>query len=154
MDRAFSIHSDTKKANQRMDKLVINGLSIDPRVTTKQVRRLKSQYQIDLADVSENSLTIRFSTDATVALDIAYALYGDKIPECKSQDDFDNLIDSELERDPEFITQVRKVVSEAVSGFFPLLKTISTTMASVQAGVLDQVAKVPPVQDNPSGTTS
>jgi len=139
-----------------MDKLVLNGTSIDPRVTTKQIRRLKSQHQIDLADVSENSLTIRFSTDATVVLDIAYALYGPQMPadDCKSQADFDDFIDEELEKDPNYIVKLRSIISEAISGFFPLLKTVSTTMESVQAGAQAAAEEAVEQKASLSGSTS
>ena len=100
--------------------------SIPARITIGDIREAKAKFGVDLGD---NDQCVRFQTDPLTFVDAFWGLYQRhlKAAGVVTKDQLEDLLGEE-----EVFSEAQDKVVKAISGFFLLLKTVSTKIAEVQ----------------------
>ena len=136
-------------------RLRIGEIEVSPRLTIKDIRRVKRDHGIDFSETTDESPLAKMQFDPIVLTEIVWAFYGPRL----QQKGLASLDDLEEQLDDEQMSSVREALLHAIGGFFPLARTLSTQSAEALAGKLDLVElakgiEAPSQKDNPSTSSS
>ena len=126
-------------------------LSLKPRITVKNLRRLKEDGGIDFTS-SDTETMLGFLRDPIVVVMAVYQVYLDQFETSKmTEDDLKELCGNEE------IELLRSEVDQQMRSFSNLWKIVSTEMEALQSGdtsLLDRAKDLPAMQAAVSGRSS